>query len=126
MHLLHEADLHRGAGILDYVMRTKSGRSDAVRTMRPADAIGISAALMKSKISGSGIARTLKAVFNDEDRAIIMATLKLYDGSVPEDHLWDSTNEQNRVHIGPAGYGTPTWQVKKTLQLGHWHTDDVF
>jgi hypothetical protein len=126
MHILHVTDLHRGTGILDHVMRTKSRRSDAVRSMRPADAVGITAALMKSNLSNSVIMSTLKTSFNDDDRALIMATLRMYDGPVSGDHLWDSSQEQNRVHSGAAGYGTPTWQVKKAPSLSNWPTRDAF
>lgn len=126
MHILHVPDLHRGTGILDYLMRTKSGRYDAIKSMRPADAIGISAALLKSTLSTSVIMATLKRVFDDDDRALITATLRMYDGPVPGDHLWDTSKEKDRVHSGPGCYGTPTWQVEKASPLGDWHTRDVY
>jgi hypothetical protein len=94
--------------------------------MRPADAIGIAAALMKSTLSTSVIMTTLKRIFDDNDRALIAATLRMYDGPVPGDHLWDTSKEKGRVHCGPGGYGTSTWQVKKALTLSDWSADDVF
>jgi len=113
MKLYTVADLNKGAGVFDHMMRTANEYPSHHREMPTPVAIGVLAAAYKSGLNNKQIAEVIEGYFNPETADLLAKLRAMYTGDDNRVHLWRKAEEGERLDCSLSYYSSPDWQLDR-------------
>lgn len=118
MQLYTIADLNKGIGVFDHVMRSAKEFPSKHTTMPTPVAIGIIAAAIKSGLKREEITDAIDGYFDDGTSDLLTKVRGMYEGDDPRIHLWDARSDGTfSLAWSLDYYSRPDWQVDRYRRL---------
>ncbi|RYE48119.1 MAG: hypothetical protein EOP21_05685 [Hyphomicrobiales bacterium] len=112
MKLYTVADLNKGAGVFDHVMRSANEYSSKHTEMPRQVAIGIVAAGMKSGLKKAELEEVFQSYFDNNTAALLERVQGMYLGNDRRLHLWNVKKDKT-FSLDPqlSFYARPDWRL---------------